>query len=226
MRRRACCLPRILLLAEFLPPDEEHPEERRHIVSVFKLVQDLLEPARGARGRSRFQLLMDKLPSEHKARWLAGAALNSSEQAMASVMSTVLSRLNSFLDSELEQILCFDSEMDTETFCNSKSAIFIVLPEEDTTKYFMVSLFLQQIYREMLSIADEHGGKLPNRVVIFGDEIGTIPKIESLEMLFSAGRSRRISMVPIIQSFAQLQKNYGKEGSEIIIDNCQGAIRS
>ena len=47
----------ILLLAEFLPPDEEHPEERRHIVSVFKLVQDLLEPARGARGRSRFQLL-------------------------------------------------------------------------------------------------------------------------------------------------------------------------
>ncbi len=49
--------------------------------------------------RSRFQLLMDKLPSEHKARWLAGAALNSSEQAMASVMSTVLSRLNSFLDS-------------------------------------------------------------------------------------------------------------------------------
>ncbi len=38
----------------------------------------------------------------------------------------------------------------------------------------------RQIYREMLSIADEHGRKLPNRVVIFGDEIGTIPKIESL----------------------------------------------
>lgn len=124
----------------------------------------------------------------------------------------------------LSLFLCFDSTMDTETFCNSKSAIFIVLPEEDTTKYFMVSLFLQQIYREMLSIADEHGGKLPNRVVIFGDEIGTIPKIESLEMLFSAGRSRRISMVPIIQSFAQLQKNYGKEGSEIIVDNCQGVL--
>ena len=141
---------------------------------------------------------------------LAGSALTTSDQAMKSVISTVLSRLNAFLDSEMEQILCFDSTMDTETFCNSKSAIFIVLPEEDSTKYFMVSLFLQQIYREMLSIADEHGGKLPNRVVIFGDEIGTIPKIESLEMLFSAGRSRRISMVPIIQSFAQLQKNYGK----------------
>lgn len=207
----------ILLIAEYCP------KEQRHIVSVFKLIQDLLAPS-PIKGRNQFQLLMQKLPADHKARWFAGAALNTADQAMASVLSTAMSRLNAFLDSEMEQILCFDGTMDTETFCNSKSAIFLVLPEEDNTKYFMVSLFLQQIYREMLSIADEHGGKLPNRVVIFGDEIGTIPKIESLEMLFSAGRSRRISMVPIIQSFAQLQKNYGKEGSEIIIDNCQDIL--
>lgn len=207
----------ILLISEYCP------KAQRHIVSVFKLIQDLLVPS-PVKGKNQFQLLMQKLPSDHKAKWFAGAALNTADQAMASVLSTAMSRLNAFLDSEMEQILCFDSTMDTEKFCNSKSAIFIVLPEEDTTKYFMVSLFLQQIYREMLSIADEHGGKLPNRVMIFGDEIGTIPKIESLEMLFSAGRSRRISMVPIIQSFAQLQKNYGKEGSEIIVDNCQGVL--
>jgi type IV secretion system protein VirD4 len=53
---------------------------------------------------------MAKLPPDHKAKWFAGAALNSSDQAMASVMSTVLSRLNAFLDSEMEQILCFDME--------------------------------------------------------------------------------------------------------------------
>ena len=88
----------------------------------------------------------------------------------------------------------------------------------------MVSLFLQQFYREMLTVADENGGKLPNRVMIYADEIGTIPKIESFEMMLSAGRSRRISVVPIIQSFAQLDKNYGKEGSEIITDNCQLTI--
>ena len=207
----------ILLTAEFCPP------EKRHIVSVFKLLQDLMAPS-PIKNRSLFQLLMDKLPSEHKAKWFAGAALNSAEQAMASVLSTAMSRLNAFLDSEMEQILCFDSTLDTETFCTSKAAIFIVLPEEDTTKYFMVSLFLQQLYRELLTIADEHGGKLPNRVMVFADEIGTIPKIESMEMMFSAGRSRRISMVPIIQSFAQLQKNYGKEGSGIIIDNCQDIL--
>ncbi len=215
----------ILLIAEYLPPTREDGEvvDTRHIISVFKMVQDLMEPSK-VKGKSQFQLLMDKLPPEHKARWFAGAALNSAEQAMASVLSTVLSRLNAFLDTEMEQILCFDTAIDAETFCNKKSAIFLILPEEDNTKYFMVSLFLQQFYREMLTVADENGGKLPNRVMIYADEIGTIPKIESFEMMLSAGRSRKISLVPIIQSFAQLDKNYGKEGSEIITDNCQLTI--
>ncbi len=42
--------------------------------------------------------------------------------------------------------------------------------------------------------------------------------------LFSAGRSRKLTLVPIIQSLAQLEKNYGKEGAEIIGDNCQDTI--
>jgi len=211
----------ILLLAEFLPPMEGEPE-CRHIVSVFKLVQDLLEPS-GVRGKSKFQLLMSHLPSDHKARWFAGAALNSAEQAMASVMSTVLSRLNAFLDSELEQVLCFDSSIDAETFAAQKSAIFLILPEEDATKNFMAGLMIQQLSRELFAVADENGGKLKNRVVLFCDELGTMPPFEILP-LFSAGRSRRLTLVPIIQSLAQLEKNYGKEGCEIIQDNCQDTI--
>lgn len=207
----------ILLIAEYCEP------EKRHIISVFKLIQDLLAPS-GVKGKNQFQMLMDKLPSEHKAKWFAGSALNTGDQAMASVMSTALSRLNAFLDSELEQILCFDTAIDAERFCNTKSAIFIVLPEEDATKYFMASLIVQQLYRELLAVADELGGKLKNRVMFYLDEIGTIPKIESLEMAFSAVRSRRCSIVAIIQSFAQLNKNYGKEGAEIIIDNCQDSV--
>ena len=133
--------------------------------------------------------------------------------------TTALSRLNAFLDSELEQILCFDTAIDAEKFCSTKSTIFIVLPEEDTSKHFMVSLIVQQMYREILAVADENDGRLKNRVMMYLDEFGTIPKIEGAEMMFSASRSRRVSIVAIIQSFAQLQKNYGKEGCEIITDN-------
>ena len=212
----------ILMLSEFLPPTDEKKQERRHIVSVFKLVQDLLEPSR-VRNKSYFQILMSKLPDEHKAKWFAGAALNSADQAMASVMSTVLSRLNAFLDSELEQVLCFDSAIDAEKFASEKCAIFLILPEEDQTKNFMAGLMIQNLSRELFAVADENGGKLKNRVVLFCDELGTMPPFDILP-LFSAGRSRRLTLVPIIQSLAQLEKNYGKEGCEIVQDNCQDTI--
>lgn len=212
-----------LLTSSILLVSEFGEEGTRHIVSVFKVIQDLLAPSK-VKGVSQFKLLLNKLPPEHKARWFAGSALNSGEQSMLSVMSTAMSRLNTFLDTELEQILCFDTEIDAERFCKEKSAIFIVMPEEDNSKYFMVSLILQQLYREILSVADEKGGKLDNRVMMYLDEFGTLPKIESAEMMFSASRSRKVSIVPIIQSFAQLNKNYGAEGAEIITDNTQLTI--
>lgn len=74
----------ILLIAEFCP------KEKRHIISVFKLIQDLLAPSK-VKGRNQFQLLMAKLPDTHKAKWFAGAALNTAEQSMQSVLSTALS---------------------------------------------------------------------------------------------------------------------------------------
>lgn len=204
----------ILLVAEFCKP------QKRHIVSVFKIIQELLAPSQ-KKGKNQFQQLMEMLPNDHKAKWFAGAALNTAEQSMASVMSTALSRLNSFLDSELEQLFCFDTEIDAEKFCNEKSAIFVIMPEENPNTFFMISLIIQQLYREILAVADENGGKLKNRCVFFCDEFGTLPKIESAEMMFSASRSRRLQIVPIIQSFSQLDKNYGKEGAEIIVDNTQ-----
>lgn len=207
----------ILIISEFCPDRE------RHIVSVFKLVQDLLKPS-NVKGKTRFQLMLELLPDNHKAKWFAGAALNTGEQAMMSVLSTILSKLNAFIDTEIEQILCFETTVDMERFCSEKSAVFLVMPEEDNTKHFLISLFIQQYYREMLAYADEQGGRLKNKVIMYLDEVGTIPAIQSAEMMFSASRSRNISIVAIIQSLAQLEKNYGKEGASIIADNCQDTL--
>ena len=123
----------------------------------------------------------------------------------------------------LSLFICFDSSMDAESFASKKSAIFLILPEEDATKNFMAGLMIQNLSRELFSVADEHGGKLQNRVVFFCDELGTMPAFDILP-LFSAGRSRRLTLVPIIQALAQLEKNYGKEGAEIIVDNVQDTI--
>ena len=208
-----------LLLSEFLPPKKGEADVR-HIISVFKLTQDLLAPSQFNQEKNGFQALMDLLPPTHKARWLAGSALNASDQTMASVMSTILSRLNAFLDTEMEQILCFDNSIDAETFASERCAIFLILPEEDRTKNFMATLMIQNLSNELFAIADRNEGKLKNRVVFFCDEFGTMPPFDVMA-LFSAGRSRKLTMVPIIQSVAQLEDNYKKTGSEILIDNCQ-----
>ena len=214
----------ILLLAEHLPPTKEQPEERRHIVSVFKLVQELLAPiGSGPKAKNGFQFLMAMMPEDHKARWFSGSALTTAEQSMNSVMSTVLARLNAFLDSELEQVLCFDNVIDAERMAREKCAVFLILPEEDVTKHFMASLMVQALSQELFYVADKNGGRLPRRVIFFMDEFGTMPPFNVLP-LFSAGRSRRLTLVPIIQSLAQLEKNYGKEGAAIIQDNCQTTI--
>ena len=212
----------ILLLAEFLSPDSKHPTERRHLVSVFILIQQLLAPS-GVRGKTYFKQLMDMLPPHHRARNLASSALESSDQATASAMSTALAQMNTFMDIALEQVICFDSNIDAEKFAKEKTAIFLVLPEEDRTKNFMAGLMIQNLSKELFELAEKGKGRLPNRVVFFCDEFGTMPAFD-VEALFSAGRSRGITLVPIIQSLAQLEKNYSREGAEILTDNCQDTI--
>ena len=69
----------ILLVAEFCKLDE------RHIVSVYKIIQELLAPS-NKKGKNQFQQVMDLLPENHKAKWFAGAALTTAEDTMASVM--------------------------------------------------------------------------------------------------------------------------------------------
>ena len=74
---------------------------------------------------------------------------------------------------------------------------------------------------EIAHVRCEAGEKV---AIISNPYLSPLPKIESAEMMFSASRSRRLQIVPIIQSFAQLEKNYGKEGADVIIDNTQLTI--
>ena len=87
-------------------------------------------------------------------------------------------------------------------FAQEKCTIFLVLLEEDLTKNFMAGLMIQNLSRELFTLADTYGGKFPNRVVFFCDELGTMPPFDILP----------------------LEKNYGKKGSEIIRDNTQDTI--
>ncbi len=203
----------ILELAEYGEP------EGRHIVSVIKLLMEASVAKQGQ--KSAFARLIDQLPEENKAKWFAGPAIKGAGVSAASVLATALSRLNAFLDTEMEQMLCFDSKLTMEEFVEHPTAVYIVLPEEDATKYFAVSLMIQQINRELIAIADERGGCLPKKVLCFYDELGTVPKIQGLVQQFTAIRSRNVSLVGILQGTSQLEETYNKNGAATILDCCQ-----
>jgi len=210
----------ILIIAEFGKDDE------RHIINVFKIIQELSRESKNSK-KTEFSQLLELLPDDHKAKWFAGATVEADIKTSLSIFSTALSRLTKFIDSELEQILCFDGNFTAEDFVENKTAVFFTLPEEDTTKHFLFSLFVMQLYRELLVIADDkEEKKFSSRIMFFEDEFGTLPSIQDVEMTFTASRSRNVLSLPIIQSISQLEKNYGKAKAEIIRDNCQNTIFS
>ncbi len=225
----------ILLLSRYgysgKNPETGEYETEKHIVSVFRLIQDLMEktPSGDENGLDEIKLktLLDFVREDDRASMYAASALESADETSRSVMSTAMSKLLSFLDLEMEQIFCFKNELDAESFTKKKTAVYIVMPEEDPSKFFCGSLIIQQLYQELLVIASnnkKHPNVLDKRVMFYCDEIGTMPKIEGIEAMFSAARSRKISIVAIVQLLDQFERTYGKESAKIIADNCQLTI--
>lgn len=216
-----------LLVSEFCPPRE------RHIVSVFKVIRQLMEvvpeSVKGKNSVPRLYLseLYSLLPNDHTAKDLLAPTAASEFKTVASVMSTAMSQMLKFIDKEIEQILCFDDGFNIDDFVKGKSFIFFVVDEKSNTKNFMINLIIRQIYGELLKRAEqEENVCLPHRVIQWLDEFGTYTKIDGAEQMFSAGRSRNIISVPFIQTLAQLDKNYGKDTAATIKNSCQNTMFS
>lgn len=216
-----------LLISEFCEPKE------RHIVSVFKVIQQLMEvipeSVKGKNPIPRLYLseLYSLLPNNHTAKDLLAPTATSEFKTIASIMSTAMTQMLKFIDKEIEQILCFDDGFNIDEFVKGKSFIFFVVDEKSDTKNFMVNLIIRQIYGELLKRAEaEPDNRLPHRVIQWLDEFGTYTKIDGAEQMFSAGRSRNIITVPFIQTLAQLDNKYGKDGAKIIRNSCQNTLFS
>ena len=218
----------ILLVAQYADPKE------RHIVSVFKVLLELLQESKAPQtnqngqkipSRTKLHEILDLLPEDDKIRWFAGSAPQTGGAQFSSVMTTAMSRLLSFIDSETEGIICHDSKVTIEKICTEPVAIFITFPEEDETKHVLVSMLLTQIINEAITYADEHcNGRLDRRLYIYADEFGIFPYMSNIVGMFGSSRSRNVLLVPCIQSPAQIKETYGADGERIIRDCCQTVI--
>ena len=207
----------IMILSEYGDPGTRHISSAHKLIDAVTIKEEKGKP-------NLYSQMLAALPPHHKATMLAGSVANATEQTASSIVSTAHSRLNELIDSELEQMICFDTKFQVEDFIEHPTGVYIVLPEEDTTKYFIVSLVIQQINAELTAMADRLGGALPKKVICFYDELGTIPKIEGLDAIFTASRSRNMTIVGILQGISQLNDRYGKDVAETMFNSCHDTI--
>lgn len=205
----------ILLVSEYGYANE------RHILSVFQLITDLNGLAEGSTEtlqKNRLSELFQKLPeSDHRAKLFASAAITADVRTSMNVFSSALQKLMPMIDLELEQIICrHDDEFDVKKFIEKPTAIFLVVPDEDTTKHFLASLFLRSYNTMLIQEAEANGGTLPCLVLNIWDEFGQLTVIKDLTSLFSAARSRAIRFMVALQANAQLDAVYGKELAKIL----------
>ena len=110
-------------------------------------------------------------------------------------------------------------DMDLYTLGERKCALYAVIPDNDTTFTFLVSLLYSQIFQTLYYCADQiHHGALPCHVHFILDEAPSV-NLPGLPRELATMRSRNISCSTIIQNMAQLRALFDKQW-ESIVGNC------
>jgi len=146
------------------------------------------------------------------------------EKTFANVSSCVATMLNPFI---VRKTLCqvlSQSSFDIRKLGESKTAIYIIVPDEKTTLHFLVTMFIKQVYETLISEAHQQkSGKLPVRLNFVLDEFCNIPAIPDMPSMISAARSRNMRFFLMAQSLHQLKQKYGQD-SETIKGNCDNLV--
>ncbi len=213
----------ILLVSEYGVPNE------RHLISVFNLLLELNGQQAGKGGikeqmnqKSRLAIVMEDIDNERIKRYV-GAVMSADSRTSMNVFSSALGKLTKFIDAEVEQMICQHSpELSVNDFMEQPTIIYIICPDENTTRHFLAALFIRFFANDLIETAEnKYRGVLPRKVLFMLDEFGNMPVIQDVDVLFAAIRSRGVRIMIALQSYSQLYKSYSREKAEIIKDTCQ-----
>lgn len=108
---------------------------------------------------------------------------------------------------------------------SKKTALFLVMPDNDPSFNFFISMFYTQLFDVLTRTADfECGGFLPIHVRLWADEFYAGPKPNNTEVLMGTIRGRNMSIVPVLQSAAQIKALFTQDKWEIFMDNCAAVV--
>ena len=125
--------------------------------------------------------------------------------------------------SELREITSYD-ELDLDTLGDKKSALFLIMSDNDPTFNFLISLVYTQLFNLLCEKADDvYHGRLPVHVRCLIDEAANIGQIQNLEKLVATIRSREISACLVLQTRSQLKAIY-KDHADTIVGNMDSQL--
>jgi len=116
------------------------------------------------------------------------------------------------------------NDIDMSEIGKEKTAVFLIIPDENTLYNKLISLFIKQCYSELLREAEKHpNNKLPRRVNFLLDEFANLPTINDFPAMITASRSRNIRFNLFIQGQNQLYARY-RSHAETIMANCNNWV--
>ncbi len=155
----------------------------------------------------------------------ASNTINAPADTKGGILSTFRGKIRIFSAQEkLSEMLSY-SDFDMRDIGRKKTAVFVIIHDEKTTYHSLMTIFIKQCYETLIDVAQESpNGKLPFRTNFILDEFANMPRLNDIDSMVSAARSRDIRFTFIIQNFAQLTDVYGKEVGEVIRGNCGNLV--
>ena len=212
----------MLLLALIFYLHYEAPEDEQNFAMVMEMlragaIEDEEEP-RPSPLDNLFSELEYENP-EHIALKYYHSYHSGSAKTLKSIQITLAARLEKFNLESLAALTTTD-ELEFETLGEKKTALFALIPDNDTSFNFLVSLLYTQLFQQLFYSADHiHGGSLPIPVHFLMDEFANVSLPDDFDKILSVMRSRSVSVSIILQNLAQLKALFEKQW-ESIVGNC------
>ncbi len=212
----------MLLLSLIFYLKHEAPEEEQN----FEMVMELLRAGDVKEDDDDYVSALDMLFNRLETRNPNHIALkyyrsyhSGSGKTLKSIQVTLQSRLEKF-NLESMSKLTFTDEMDLASLGEKKTALFAIIPDNDTSFNFLVSILYTQLFQQLFYVADyKYMGELPIPVHLVMDEFANVGLPDDFDKILSVMRSRNISVSIILQNIAQLKALFEKQW-ESIVGNC------
>lgn len=212
----------MLLLALIFYLKYEAPTDEQN----FPMVMELLRAGEVREDNDEYQSPLDELFERLEMREPDHIAVkyykdyhSGSAKTLKSIQITLAARLEKFNLSSLSALTATD-DLDLPTLGEKKVALFAVIPDNDTSYNFLVSILYTQLFQQLFYLADyKHGGSLPVPVHFLMDEFSNVSLPDDFSKILSVMRSRSVSVSIVLQNIAALKALFEKEW-EAIIGNC------